>query len=386
MKLHYQPPRRREIIPEPFRRLAQKRSPARALIAAGLILVLIGLILWIWWGHRESAPQPKAALTNTTAEPAPTPAPLPTTPQTPEMAAKAPEPAAPLRPAPAEADPDSDIKLQIALARAGFSPGPIDGISGGQTRSALRAFQKAQNLRPTAVLDEATHARLFTGEPFYGLYTVTSADLLRLRSLGRTWLAKSRQDRLDYETVLELVAELSRSDEDLLWRLNPDVNWSKIQAGTLLKVPNVQNVSATKRAAAVRIFLRDRVLQIFDENNAIIAHFPCSIGQRVDKRPVGMLSVATIAPNPNYTFDPAIFSESPEAQQLGRKLILQPGPNNPVGSVWIGLDRPGYGIHGTPQPEKVGRTESHGCFRLANWNAEFLLKLAWIGMPVYVEP
>jgi lipoprotein-anchoring transpeptidase ErfK/SrfK len=107
----------------------------------------------------------------------------------------------------------------------------------------------------------------------------------------------------------------------------------------------------------------------------------------VDKRPLGEeLHITAIAPNPNYTFDPAVFPESAEAQQLGRKLILQPGPNNPVGTVWLSLDKPGYGIHGTPKPEEVGRTESHGCFRLANWNAEFLLKLVTVGTLVSVEP
>jgi lipoprotein-anchoring transpeptidase ErfK/SrfK len=93
-----------------------------------------------------------------------------------------------------------------------------------------------------------------------------------------------------------------------------------------------------------------------------------------------------VAPNPNYTFDPAVFPESPEARALGRKLILPPGPNNPVGVAWIGLDKSGYGIHGTPKPEDVGRTESHGCFRLANWNAELLLKMVGVGTPVLVEP
>jgi lipoprotein-anchoring transpeptidase ErfK/SrfK len=90
--------------------------------------------------------------------------------------------------------------------------------------------------------------------------------------------------------------------------------------------------------------------------------------------------------NPNYTFDPDNFPESAEGKTLGRKLILPPGPNNPVGRAWIGLDRPGYGIHGTPEPENVGRTESHGCFRLANWDAVTLLKLAVVGMIVTVEP
>jgi len=115
-------------------------------------------------------------------------------------------------------------------------------------------------------------------------------------------------------------------------------------------------------------------------------HFPCSIAARFDKRPVGELHVIAIAPNPNYTFDPELFPESPEARQLNQKLILPPGPNNPVGVAWIGLDKPGYGIHGTPNPEQIGRTESHGCFRLANWDAEYLSHLVRIGMPVFVEP
>ena len=85
-------------------------------------------------------------------------------------------------------------------------------------------------------------------------------------------------------------------------------------------------------------------------------------------------------------FDPAVFPESAEGKELGRRLIIPPGPNNPVGLAWIGLDRPGYGMHGTPDPEKVGRTESHGCFRLANWDAVALLGLVKIGMPVLVEP
>src|SRR6185369_15419077 len=129
-----------------------------------------------------------------------------------------------------------------------------------------------------------------------------------------------------------------------------------------------------------------KTLEAFDASSNLLVHFPCSIAQLVEKRPAGELHVETVARNPNYTFDPAVFPESPEARQLGGKLIIPPGPNNPVGVAWIGLDRPGYGIHGTPKPEQVGRTESHGCFRLANWNAEHLLQLAWAGMPVVIEP
>src|SRR5205814_10368855 len=127
-------------------------------------------------------------------------------------------------------------------------------------------------------------------------------------------------------------------------------------------------------------------LQAFDQNTNLLVHFPCSIARRVEKRPVGRLHVEKIALNPNYRFDPALFPESAEARQLNHALMIPAGPNNPVGTAWISLDKPGYGIHGTPRPEDVGRTESHGCFRLANWNAEYLVGLVWIGMPVEVEP
>ena len=157
-------------------------------------------------------------------------------------------------------------------------------------------------------------------------------------------------------------------------------------AGTVLQIPNAGREPPARKAAFVTISLGEKVLEAFDAETNLLAHFPCSIAQRVEKRPVGELRVAVVAPNPNYTFDPDIFPESPEAQRLKMKLVLPPGPNNPVGVAWIGLDKPGYGMHGTPSPELVGRTESHGCFRLANWNAEYLLKLVWIGMPVYVQP
>jgi lipoprotein-anchoring transpeptidase ErfK/SrfK len=128
------------------------------------------------------------------------------------------------------------------------------------------------------------------------------------------------------------------------------------------------------------------VLHGYDAQTNLLLHFPCSIAARVEKRPLGRLTVVTAAALPNYTFNPELFPESAEARALNRKLTLPPGPNNPVGVAWIGLDRPGYGIHGTPRPEDVGRTESHGCFRLANWDAALLLRLVWPGLPVYVEP
>ncbi len=278
------------------------------------------------------------------------------------------------------------LEAQIALARLALSPGSIDGVAGSRTRNALRAFQQQQGLRTTGELDAATKSRLLLTEPPYTNCVVTAEDLARLLPVGATWLEKSRQPRLDYETIVELFAERSQSDPDLVRQKNQDVSWTNLTAGMSLLIPNVNRPAPTNKAAFVRIQLADRTLQAFDERTNLIAHFPCSIARSVDKRPVGELHVASIVANPNYTFDPANFPHSAEARQLNAKLVIPPGPNNPVGVAWIGLDREGYGIHGTPKPEQVGQAESLGCFRLANWNAEYLERLAWIGMPVYVEP
>jgi len=278
------------------------------------------------------------------------------------------------------------FEAQVALARRAISPGSIDAALGSQTRAAISVFQGTQNLPQTGLLNTNTRAQLILDGPLLTTYMVTTNDLARLQPLGKTWLAKSEQSALDYETELELVAEQGHAHPELIRRLNPGVNWTNLAAGTVLQIPAVEYPMPADKAAFVAIHLADKYLEAFDAETNLIAHFPCSIAQRVEKRPVGELHVVVVAPNPNYTLDPDLFPESPEAKTLDHKLILPPGPNNPVGVAWIGLDKTGYGIHGTPNPEQVGRTESHGCFRLANWDAEYLSKLAWIGMPVLVEP
>jgi len=278
------------------------------------------------------------------------------------------------------------FEAQVALARRAISSGSIDAALGSQTRRAISIFQETQHLPVTGALNADTRARLMLNAPLMTTYVVTTNDLARLQPLGKTWLAKSQQTALEYETELELVAEKSHSHPELIRRLNLNVNWSNITAGTVLQVPDVDYPAASNKAAFAVIHLADKVLEAFDVETNLLAHFPCSIAANVEKRPVGELHVIVVVPNPDYTFDPDLFPESPEAQQLKTKLKLPPGPNNPVGVAWIGLDKTGYGIHGTPVPEQVGRTESHGCFRLANWDAEYLSKLVWVGMPVLVEP
>jgi lipoprotein-anchoring transpeptidase ErfK/SrfK len=278
------------------------------------------------------------------------------------------------------------FEAQVALARRAISPGSIDAALGSQTRAAISVFQGIQNLPGTGILDTNTRARLMLDAPLLTTYTVTTNDLARLQPLGKTWLAKSQQTALDFETELELVAEKGHSHPELIRRLNLGANWTNIAAGTVLKIPAVEYPTPADKAAFAVIHLSGKFLEAFDAQTNLLAHFPCSIAANVEKRPVGELHVVAVAPNPNYTFDPELFPESPEAKTLDHKLIIPPGPNNPVGVAWIGLDKTGYGIHGTPAPEQVGRTESHGCFRLANWDAEYLSRLVWMGMPVLVEP
>ena len=281
---------------------------------------------------------------------------------------------------------ESWMEAQIVLARHAISCGPIDGVPGAQSAAALASFQKNKNLPVTGRLDDATREALVLTTPPLRQLPLTAADIARLQPLSPTWLGKSQQTALAHETALEFVAEQAHASPAFIRRLNPSVDWTALKAGTIVSVPNVDLDAPLAKPAMLHVRLADRVLEARDDAGALIAHFPVSIAQKVEKRPVGELHVAIVIADPDYTFDPATFPESAEAQELGRKLIFQPGPNNPVGLAWIGLDRTGYGIHGTPDPEKVGRTESHGCLRLANWDAVALLALAWVGLPVVVEP
>jgi lipoprotein-anchoring transpeptidase ErfK/SrfK len=278
------------------------------------------------------------------------------------------------------------LEAQIELHRRGFSCGSIDGVGGAQSAAALRAFQRSAYLEETGQLDRPTRESLLLTEPALTTHTITAEELASLQPVPDTWLGKSERDRLGFATALELVAEKYRANPRFLQRLNPGVNWDDLLPGTVVQVPDVWEFRPPSHAAQLHVRLADRVLQAYDAEGRLIAHFPVSIARAMDKRPIGELRVIVVIENPNYTFDPAVFTESEEGRTLGRRLIIPPGPNNPVGVAWVGLNRPGYGIHGTPEPEKVGRTESHGCFRLANWDARALLRMAWEGLPVLVDP
>jgi lipoprotein-anchoring transpeptidase ErfK/SrfK len=280
--------------------------------------------------------------------------------------------------------PDDALRLQVMLDRANFSPGPIDGRWGPNTRAALRAWQRREGLPETGEIDETVRARLPPLESIFATHIVASEEHAALRPFPRDWRARAALDRHGCETILEGIAERYHATERFIRELNPDLAWPNPPPGAVVRVPRVRPHDRI-RIARIEIRLAEKTLRAFDENGRLVAHFPCSIARRVDKRPVGELRIVNAASDPNYTFDPSLFADDPFAAGIERRLLIPPGPNNPVGLAWLSLDRPGYGIHGTPAPEEIGKTESHGCFRLANWNARKLLDAISIGIPVIVH-
>ena len=361
-------------------------------VAAPMLLVIVG---WVWWQSAktkspESRREPVSAAS--TAKPAIAQKPLIVPPQSNAITRSltSPPTAKVIAPTPLQTAgfprPVRDVfEAQVALARNGISSGSLDGVMGSQTRAAILAFQRKTGLVETGQLDSDTKARLSLELPPLVTCIVTSNDLARLQPLSTTWLGKSQQTALDYETILELVAERGRASPNLVRRLNPAIDWTNVVAGTEVQIPDVQYPSPSAKAGFAVIALAAKALEVFDAKSNLLAHFPCSIAALVEKRPVGALHVTAIAPNPDYTFNPEVFPESAEALQIKTKLILPPGPNNPVGVVWIDLSKEHYGIHGTPEPSKIGKTESHGCIRLTNWDAEELSRMVSPGIPAILQ-
>lgn len=281
---------------------------------------------------------------------------------------------------------NNTTELQIALAREGFSPGSIDGTNGSQTKRALLAYQTAHKLPLTGIFDVTTADDLKIQEPVFITRELTRADFSDVGNKPPNWQALGALDKLRFYSLREMIAEQSQSDPDLIDSLNPDTNWHDLSIGDTIFIPYVPPFRVSETAAYLQIKLSERALQAFSADHRLLFHCPVSIARRIEKRPSGELRVNVRVNEPNYTFNPAILTSTAEREGITQKFIIQPGPNNPVGTVWVGLNLPSYGIHGTPEPEKVGRTESSGCFRLANWNAQTVLHAVHVNMPVFVEP
>ena len=280
------------------------------------------------------------------------------------------------------------LALQIALDQRGFSCGAIDGQWGRKSQVAVATYCA---IRGYAVPPTPELARdiLFPHERnLFRFETVTQREHDALVRIPATPEGKAALTAMGYETIMEMYAERGHLTEGALRRLNPGVAWPNPPVGTLVKIPdfvfaNGQAARSTcVKASVLRVTLSRFEITAFDEKGRLIGLFPCSIAaDKAKLPPEGELQVTTIIPHPDYTYTPERIARG------GRivRRIFPPGPNNPVGSSWLGLTLPGYGIHGTPKPETIGRAESHGCFRLANWNAVRLRKMCETGTSVVVE-
>ena len=183
-------------------------------------------------------------------------------------------------------------------------------------------------------------------------------------------------ERLGYRSPLEALAEKFHMSEALLKALNSGKAFDKV--GETIVVANVRT-AAPNKAAKVEIDKPRRILRAFSQDGQLIAVYPVTLGSTEKPAPSGILKVTSVAHNPTYRYNPEYNFKGVESR---KPFTIQPGPNNPVGSVWINLSAKGYGIHGTPEPSKVSKTESHGCIQLTNWDAVDLAAMVQKGMSV----
>jgi lipoprotein-anchoring transpeptidase ErfK/SrfK len=273
-----------------------------------------------------------------------------------------------------------NLSWQIALDRASFSPGLIDGDIGGKTRTATKEFQTFKKLKVTGELDSDTATALeVQPEQAVAEYTVLKSDLEQVGDLPKGWLEKSKLKWLPYPSLDEALAEKFHCTRGLLTGLNDGKNIAKLKAGDKINVPNIRTPTSLPRGEKIDISFSRKIVRVKDAADKTVAMFHCSIAADKANGPSGEASVAVISENPHYSFDP---DKWPEVKGINQKLLIPPGPRNPVGLCWVGLSIKGYGIHGSPAPEMIGKTGSHGCFRLTNWDAVRLGKIVRVGVLV----
>jgi lipoprotein-anchoring transpeptidase ErfK/SrfK len=302
-----------------------------------------------------------------------------TEPSAPPPTAEPTLPRATIEPPAAFAAREEVAAIQVLMDRAGASPGVIDGRFGSNVDKALEAYRQltGENLKSTD--SEAIKAALAAsgGDPFVD-YTITPEDAAGpyVAAIPADYGEKAQLTHMSYMSVAEMLAERFHMDEAYLKALNPEANFSR--PGTIIRVANVGRAVTTK---VQRIVADKSLKQVFayDEGGKLVAAYPATIGSTDTPSPTGQHAVSRVALNPNYTYNPKLNFKQGNNDKI---LTIPPGPNGPVGSVWIALDKPTYGIHGTPDPSKIGKTESHGCVRLTNWDAQELAKLVSAGVMV----
>jgi lipoprotein-anchoring transpeptidase ErfK/SrfK len=269
----------------------------------------------------------------------------------------------------------SVLKTQVLLDRSGFSVGALDGRWGRNTAIALWWFQRSRgiNAADPGSLDEPTYRTLAaTGgadQPAVAQHTLTEEDVKGpFVSIPEDVYDKEKLDCLCYETLKEKLAEEFHTTEDFLDRLNPNANFASLKAGDPLFVPNVRGPLTQDQPdiAQVTISIRGNTFNAFDSAGKLVFHSPTTLGSKYDPSPQETVEVQKVTFDPHFHYQPTLFHEVPDSDPEAN---LKPGPNSPVGVVWISLSKPHFGIHGTSDPDSIGYASSHGCVRLTNWDA-----------------
>ena len=276
---------------------------------------------------------------------------------------------------------DAMLRAQILLDRAHFSPAEIDGASGSNSRRAIDGFQTSNGLTVTGALDAPTWDALNRdAQPALISYTLMEADIAGpFEPIPSDMMEKSKLATLGYSSVQEALGEKFHASPALLQRLNPGKSFA---AGEQIIVPNVISADALPKADKLVVDKSDATVSLVDASGKTYAQFPATMGSEHDPLPLGDWKIQGVARNPSFHYNPALFWD---ANPEHAKATIPPGPNNPVGVVWVDLSKEHYGIHGTPEPSRIGKTQSHGCIRLTNWDAMSLSQAVSPGMPAMLQ-